>query len=365
MSDPLRVGIVAASPVLGGAERYLVDLYRGLQPRGVEGTLLGHIPEWSRTGLPHVDLGLGPKWSRSTAFRSLALAPLEFRRALHAIRRQHDEFAFDAFHAQYKREQVLLSARLARLAPVVWTEHGRFYRGRGSSALAQAYGRAAGAVEVVICYSVAVAEEVDHICRGRVRCELIPNGVDLRAYRRLQGPERARVRTEFGLPIDEHVLAVVSRLHPAKRIDRAIQLAARAGLCLVVVGDGPDSARLRSLDASNVTFTGHRNDVARLLGAVDALVVCGAPWGEGLQLAMTEAASAGCALVGFAGDSLEAEVRASGGIVVDERSDLESVFSSDTLSRARDAAASWSLQFSRDEWLRRTADVFRAAAAKR
>ena len=363
MSDALRVGVVAVSPVLGGAERYLADLYRGLRPRGIEGTLLGHVPEWASTGLQKIDLRLGPKWSRSTIVRSFALAPMESSKALRAIRRQHDVQAFDAFHAQYKREQVMLSARLARLAPVVWTEHGRFYRGRGSSALACGYRHAAEAVEVVICCSQAVADDVDHICRGRVRCELIPNGVDVKAFRRLPHPERRRVRAEFGVKTDKPVLAVVSRLHPAKRIDRAIELAAKAGLELIVVGDGPDAERLHALGKNGVIFTGHRDDVARVLGAADALVVCGAPWGEGIQLTMAEAAAAGCALIGFSGDALELDVRESGGVVVGERSDPAQAFESEVLARAGDAAAAWSLRFSQEEWLWRTADVFRAATA--
>ena len=365
MSGELRVGVVAVSPVLGGAERYLTDLYRGLIPRGIEGTLLGHVPEWARTGLQKIDLGLGPKWSRSTIVQSLGLAPMESSKALRAIRRQHDVQAFDAFHAQYKREQVLLSARLARLAPVVWTEHGRFYRGRGSSVLAWGYRHAAKAVEVVICCSQAVADDVDHICRGRVRCDVISNGVDVNAFRRLPDPERRRVRAGFGLKTDEPVLAVVSRLHPAKRIDRAVELAAKAGLELIVVGDGPDAERLRALRENGVIFTGHRDDVTRVLGAADALVVCGAPWGEGIQLAMAEAAAAGCALIGFSGDALELDVRESGGIVVDEGSNPGHALDSEALARAGDAAVAWSLRFSHEDWLRRTADVFRAAVAAR
>jgi glycosyltransferase involved in cell wall biosynthesis len=53
---------------------------------------------------------------------------------------------------------------------------------------------------------------------------------------------------------------VVSALVPYKRIDVAIDAAARLGVALDIVGTGPDLARLRARAGSQVTF----------LGAVDA-----------------------------------------------------------------------------------------------
>jgi glycosyltransferase involved in cell wall biosynthesis len=62
-------------------------------------------------------------------------------------------------------------------------------------------------------------------------------------------------------PPDGHVL-VVSALVPYKRIDLAIQAAARVGRPLTIVGTGPDEPRLRAIAGPTVTFAGGVSDEA-------------------------------------------------------------------------------------------------------
>ena len=88
---------------------------------------------------------------------------------------------------------------------------------------------------------------------------------------------RARIRTIYGReseviypPVETGTLAaatehegfdlVVSALVPYKRIDLAIEAYTRMGKHLVVIGDGPDLARLRQSGGPTVQFLGWRTD---------------------------------------------------------------------------------------------------------
>jgi glycosyltransferase involved in cell wall biosynthesis len=67
---------------------------------------------------------------------------------------------------------------------------------------------------------------------------------------------------------------------------------------LVVIGDGPDAAHLRSVAPPNVVFLGHRSDVRQLLAACD-VVALPSRW-EGLSLSLLEAMACGRAVVATA-----------------------------------------------------------------
>ncbi|MEO8967416.1 MAG: glycosyltransferase [Solirubrobacteraceae bacterium] len=74
--------------------------------------------------------------------------------------------------------------------------------------------------------------------------------------------------------VDEHY-AIVSELMPHKQIDVAIEAFNALGLPLMIVGDGPDARRLRSLAGPTVTLTGRLSDegVAEVLRGARALIV--------------------------------------------------------------------------------------------
>ena len=85
---------------------------------------------------------------------------------------------------------------------------------------------------------------------------------------------------------------VLSELVPHKRIDRAVQAFNRIGRPLVIVGDGPDAARLRRMAGPHVSFEGRVTDarVAQLLASCRALVQ---PSVEEFGIAAVEAQAAG------------------------------------------------------------------------
>ena len=85
---------------------------------------------------------------------------------------------------------------------------------------------------------------------------------------------------------------VLSELVPHKRIDRAVLAFNKIGRPLVIVGDGPDAARLRRLAGPLVSFEGRVSDarVAELLASCRALVQ---PSVEEFGIAAVEAQAAG------------------------------------------------------------------------
>jgi glycosyltransferase involved in cell wall biosynthesis len=74
--------------------------------------------------------------------------------------------------------------------------------------------------------------------RGRTPVRLIPNGVDIEQF--AQGPT-ARVN------LKPPIVIVVSALDDYKQVDLAVQAVARAGMSLLVLGDGPNADRVDQL----------------------------------------------------------------------------------------------------------------------
>jgi glycosyltransferase involved in cell wall biosynthesis len=360
VTSPLTsVGVVIASEHAGGAEGYLLDLYRGLRPLGVAGTLLGSLPGWEQTGCPQVPVGLGGKWTRRNLPRVVTRTPIEVTGALVRIRAAHRTRRFDRFHAQFKREQLLLTPALARMAPVVWTEHGRFSTFRGSDLLRRGYRLAARSVETIVCVSDEVADEVSAIVGPRVAVEVIENAVDSAVFHPAvtddEHRRRAELRASFGVDKDEPLAVVTSRLHPDKGIDRAIVAARAAKVRLVIAGDGPDDARLRALAGGDATFVGRRlqAEVADLLRAADLFFFCASPT-EGSPLAVLEAAACGLALVALApppGNPGTRYIRDSGGVVVADPTEIADWLPGSDLLAGRAGSLALARRHSPDAWL--------------
>jgi glycosyltransferase involved in cell wall biosynthesis len=91
---------------------------------------------------------------------------------------------------------------------------------------------------------------------------------------------------------------VVSALTPYKRIDLAVEAANRLGRRLVVVGSGPEEARLRALAGPSVEFLGWRDDeaVARLYERCRAFVF---PTLEDFGITPLEANAAGRPVIAY------------------------------------------------------------------
>lgn len=120
------------------------------------------------------------------------------------------------------------------------------------------------------------------------RTLVIPNGIDVDRFRP-DAEARHVVRAALGLRTDSFVLAHVARLDPMK--DQKTFLAAMErtpGVFALMIGAGTE----RLPDQPRVLRLGHRDDVARLLAASDA-VVSSSAYGEGFCTALAEGMACG------------------------------------------------------------------------
>jgi glycosyltransferase involved in cell wall biosynthesis len=146
---------------------------------------------------------------------------------------------------------------------------------------------------------------VTHLRVPEGKFEVIYNGVDLT---RIAAADRAHARREVGASEDEVVIASVGRLVPVKHYESLLGAFARAfgraagavKTRLVLIGEGPERAKLEALAASlgiaaRTTLLGHREDVPELLVGLDVFVLPSRS--EGMSNTLLEAMAAGVPVV--------------------------------------------------------------------
>ena len=143
---------------------------------------------------------------------------------------------------------------------------------------------------------------------------VVPNGIDLDEFFRSKTISK-EVRTEIGIADGVLVLGHIGRYHPKK--DHKSLIRALATICkkheelvFILVGKGVDEDNVelcKLLEESELNshaiLLGERNDISRLLNAVDVLLVSSA-WGEGFPNVLAEAmATEICCVTTDLGDS--------------------------------------------------------------
>jgi len=305
----MRNGITRLPPVMILADHFG---YAGGVPHGVTSYLLNVLPPLAGCGVeltvcflrePHAaaqDLrarGIHPvffdaaKWDPTVVLRVAALAKRNGVRLLHAT----------------GVKGTLVGRIAARLigARTLLHVHDLNDPGAALSALERLFARP---TDAAVCVSEAVRELTVsryHVPAERIR--VARNGIALEVLRGAAG-ERSRVRAELRIEAGRPVLAIIGRLHPVKGHRAMIgMLPAIVRRCpralLLVIGDGPERPACESLAGSlgisrHVRFLGRRNDVPRLLSAVDLVVMPSRS--EGLGLAAIEALAAARPVIAFA-----------------------------------------------------------------
>jgi glycosyltransferase involved in cell wall biosynthesis len=286
-SSTLRVlHLESGRLVLGGA-RQVVNLVQGLRAAGVENTIV--CPQGSR--LIHA-LPDGTARVHSAPMRS----DFDLTTAWHVagVIRRHAPHVIHVHSRRCLQWLGGLAARSQRV-PVVYTR-------RNPATELPWVARAKYAIyERVIAISACIFEQLVRLGVPAEKLRLVPSGVDLPP----PVDDRLGLRRELGLDDDSLVLGSVGQFTRRKRQSEVIEAAQHLlprypTLKLILFGSGKLEAALkRQVAAAGLKgvarFAGFRTDVRRLLPALD--VVLHPALGEGLGVALLEAAAAGVPIV--------------------------------------------------------------------
>jgi sugar transferase (PEP-CTERM/EpsH1 system associated) len=283
---PIHVGHVLLSLRPGGLENGVVNVINGLDRREFLSSVCclqtsGEFAERITDERCRIlEFGLRPGndpllvWRLARAFKALRLDVVHTRNA--------EAFFYGA-----------LAAKLACVPALVHSEHGRVFPEKWHRALVQRWLlRGASAAFAV---SAQLAEQlVTHIGVPAGSIRVIYNGVDSRKF---------AGRTAQRAP-GEVLIGSVGRLVAVKNYGLLLQALARLPpqipWRLVLIGDGPERRQLESAAeglgiGARVSFLGHRDDVAELLGDLDLFVLPSIS--EGMSNTLLEAMAAGVAVI--------------------------------------------------------------------
>lgn len=331
--DALRRVLVASKfwYPRGGLERVMFSEMAQLEARGIQ---VAHFstthPDnidspWSEYFAPYLELGAG---SRLGLAGSLTAAARMFRNrvAARSFGRELDAFRPDVVHVHGIHRQIspaILFESRRRGIPVVQSLHDAHHvcpadvllRGgcdvceprrcrtfdysaavryrcvRGSlaasvlSAAETTFQRLTRAYERTVTRFAAPSGYLAGVMSAggwTIPTDVVPNGV----------PVAATV-----VRADEGWFLVATRLSPEKRVDIALEAAQRAGVKVVVAGEGPTSDELRSR-FPDVDFVGHLDaaGVSDLLGRCRAAVLTSVV-PENAPMSVLEAMAAGCPVI--------------------------------------------------------------------
>lgn len=349
----MKIVSVLTSGTPGGAEFAAVNMLEALCTRGHETVLLTNQPELADgRNVEARPIELGEKLSLRS-YRALAVrAPQLARRLRLELER---EWPYDVLVVHYKKEQLLSAVLPARLrAQLVWAEWGPVPRQMRSGPGSWLYTTAARGAELILAVSAGTRDSVCKVGVPAERVHVVPNALPVpQSYFNAAG--RERIRTELGIPPDALVVGCVSRLHPKKRNDVAIDAVValnRGDVHLLIAGEGEaeddlrDRARPLGKRAHFVPTPGA--DIASICSAFDISVFCPSPT-EGTPLAVIHSMLASRACVASGAEGVAGLLVPGAGTIVSPENDPRALadvlraYLDDGPRRSREGAAAFEI----------------------
>ncbi len=287
----LRTGIdvlfVLTDLSVGGAENQVKEMALRFRLKGFSVAVASLIPadayvdELSRAGINVVDLGMKRGHPNPRGI-------LRLRRVI-----QRFQPAVVHSHMVHANLIVRVTRIVSRIPVLVCTAHAH---AEGNWLTDIAYGITDG-----------LADRTTHVSRvglerylkvraiSRKRALWIPNGIDIERFGG-SSERRTSIRKALGVEEGEFLWLAVAAFRPEKAHDHLVRAFARLPKAahLVVVGEGPlrPSVMRLASDMSvgdRIAYLGGRDDVAAIMSAADAFVLC-SRW-EALPLVLLEAAA--------------------------------------------------------------------------
>lgn len=285
----MHVVHVVFSLDVGGQERVILDLARGLVARGHRTTVIS-LSEGGTLRQRFVDAGIPTE----TVASGKGFDPRTIARLAARLR----ELAPDVVHTHNRSPMIYgaPAAKLARVPRLVHTKHGRSDGGLAVRALAHLY----DAYVAVSDDTAAVARDTEKVPAKLVH--VIDNGIDVAQYAPDAGA-RGRIRAALKVSPQAVLIGSAGRLVPEKNygllLAASAPLVASGAAAVAIAGDGPERDALHAA-GPHVTWLGIRHDIPALLAAFDIFALSSAT--EGLPIAVIEAMAAGlpimCTAVG-------------------------------------------------------------------
>ncbi len=303
MDTPLRVMQLVLSLAIGGTEKLVYDIVHRIDKQRVF-PVICCLDEFGRFGeelkqdsfpVHHLHRAPGIDWKL-------------IRRLADVIQQER----IDVIHAhQYTPyfygllTSFFCKARLARYVPkIVFTEHGRFYPDERKLKRYLLDPVLSLMTEEIVSISESTKASMvtyDNFPAHKIR--VVYNGIDLS---RFSHPLDDSVsKTSLGMSSGTPVVGIVARLDPIKNHAMLLHaftqvLQHKPDAHLLIVGDGPEEQRLKSLTeslriADNVMFLGARRDVPELLHLFDVFAL--SSFSEGTSVTLLEAMAVGLPVV--------------------------------------------------------------------
>jgi len=304
----IRLLLVTDTPVLapGGSERFLQNLATRLPADAYRITLV-QLHEQQMPGNHGRHLLTQPH----LRMMSLPVHAVYDRTGLRAWRELSAMLRserFDVVQSQHEKADVL-NALMPRMPGTVYISNRRDMGFKKSPKLQHAFRWLNPRFDTVVAPARQILSGLaQHERLDPLRMTWIPNGVDTRHYAPATLQRRLDARSVLGLDADAIVFGCVARITPVKRhvdlLDAFAEVRRNVPQArLLLVGDGPGLPEIQAKIAElglgeDVHLLSFRDDVADLLPAMDALVLCSSS--EGMSNAILEAMACGLPVVATA-----------------------------------------------------------------